>query len=94
MIANTELTQEAHHVLAIRLPLHVDIRALLPQDPLTVLSEEVVQVEQTRERIGRDVFELFKDRGRSVVPSEAEQYNRFGRLIANVLTTRTSVIHG
>ena len=75
--ANVELTQEAHHILAVRLPLRVDISALLPQDPLTVLSEEVVQVEHAPERIARDVFEPFEDRSGDVVPGKAEEYRRF-----------------
>ena len=93
MIANTELTQEAHHVLALGLPLHVDVGAFLLQDPLAVLPEEVVQVEQTPERICRDVFEPFEDRSGGVVPSETEEYDCLGGLVADVLATKTSKIY-
>ena len=92
-VEDAGLTKEAHHVLAFGLALDVDARALFSQDPLAVLPEEVVQVEQTPERICRDVFEPFEDRSGGVVPSETEEYDCLGGLVADVLATKTSKIY-
>ena len=87
----TGLTEDAHDVLAVDLPLCVHLRTLLVQDLLAILHEETVQVPQARVRVRGQVFDQFEDGNRDVVPRRAEEYDRARGLIVDVLAAYTSV---
>ena len=82
------LTQDAHDVFAVDLPLGVHLRALLAQDLLPVFPEKVVQVPQARERVRGEVPDQPEERHRDVVPRRAEEYGGVRGLIFDVLSAR------
>ena len=66
------LTQNAHHILAVDLLLGIHVCTLLSKDLPAVCAEEVVEVAHTGVWIHGDVSGQLEDRVGNVVPASAE----------------------
>ena len=86
-----ELTEYAHDILTVGLPLGVHIWALFAQDLLAVLPIQIADIAHARERIHREVLGELEDRHRNVIPCRTEEYHRIGGLVVDVLATGIAI---